>query len=108
MTTIDILLSEMDRVKTKYDRQSVLNFFFEFASEFMDYTGMPKTQENYTRVMGWKMYGLARHLYKNYDKHTKMTEQIVRMPSYSTIPACLEQEVENWNKYQKKLQETHS
>jgi hypothetical protein len=103
MSTIDTIFSEMDRVKAKYNRQEILGFFFEFATELMDYTGTPKTQENYNNIISWKMYYLSKHLYKIYDKNKSLKEQIIKMPSYKEIPACLPVEVDNWNKYQQKL-----
>lgn len=105
MNTIDSLFHEMDRVKAVYDRQSVLNFFFEFASQFIVYNKLPRTQLSYEAIISWKLAGLTKYLQSNYDKKTTMLRQDVTMPSYSCIRSCLEQETKNWNAYWQRVGE---
>jgi hypothetical protein len=89
----------MDRVKGRYVKQDVLNFFWEFADEFLDYCHIRKTQMAYEAVITWKLAGMVKYMQRNYEKHTSMAYQTINMPSYKCIGACLEQEKQNWIKY---------
>jgi hypothetical protein len=105
MTTIDELLKGIDAVKARYNRQQLLNFFFEFAYQFVEHTKLPHTQLTYEAIISWKLAGLYHHVKRQYIKDKRMAYQTLNVPPYKCIPATLDYEVKNWNSYWERIAE---
>lgn len=89
-------------MKARYNRQSVLNYLFEFAYQFNNYCKLPHSDDAYEAVISWKMAGMVAVLRKRYDKHTSLAYMTVSMPAVSNIPPTLQYERNNWIDYWKR------